>query len=190
MRRNKMSILNDYGKFKRYLLTDAGYQLCSQWTSSNTVHFDDGKTAQDKLGAINGITDSLTSGSSDFALSAKAGKSLQEQISELNTGIAKIKMREVDVVPHKNINFTFKDAFCALFTVNGASGTSFGTYLVQGYGIGPKRITVSLLSSLGADSIRYTIADDLELVTFEVEYDTSVKYTIFMFCGSLPVIAM
>lgn len=87
-----MSILNDYGKFKRYLLTDAGYQLCSQWTSSNTVHFDDGKTAQDKLGAINGITDSLTSGSSDFALSAKAGKNLQEQISELNTGIVKRKI--------------------------------------------------------------------------------------------------
>lgn len=82
-----MSILSGYGKFKRYVLTDSGYKLCSQWTSSNTVHFDDGKTAQTKLGAISGITDSLTATSSNIALSAKAGKSLQDQVTELNTDI-------------------------------------------------------------------------------------------------------
>lgn len=83
-----MSILSGYGKFKRYVLTDSGYKLCSQWTSSNTVHFDDGNTAQTKVGAINGITDSLTATSSNIALSAAAGKSLQDQVTQLNTGLA------------------------------------------------------------------------------------------------------
>ena len=85
-----MSVLSGYGKYKRYVLTSTGYKLCSQWTSSNTVHFDDGKTAQAKLGAISGITDSLTATSSNVALSAKAGKSLQDQVTKLNTGIANI----------------------------------------------------------------------------------------------------
>lgn len=83
-----MSILSGYGKFKRYVLTDSGYKLCSQWTSSNTVHFDDGNTAQSKVGAINGITDSLTATNSNIALSAAAGKSLQDQVTQLNTGAA------------------------------------------------------------------------------------------------------
>ena len=86
-----MSVLSGYGKYKRYVLTSTGYKLCSQWTNSNTVHFDDGKTAQTKLGAINGITDSLTATSSNVALSAKAGKNLQEQVTELNTGLADYK---------------------------------------------------------------------------------------------------
>lgn len=83
-----MSILSGYGKFKRYVLTDSGYKLCSQWTSSNTVHFDDGNTAQTKVGAINGITDSLTATNSNIALSAAAGKSLQDQVTQINTGAA------------------------------------------------------------------------------------------------------
>jgi hypothetical protein len=83
-----MSVLSGYSKYKRYILTSSGYKLCSHWTSSNTVHFDDGKTAQIKVGAINGITDSLTSTSSNVALSSKAGKSLQDQVTQLNTGIA------------------------------------------------------------------------------------------------------
>ena len=82
-----MSVLSGYSKYKRYILTSSGYKLCSHWTSSNTVHFDDGKTAQIKVGAINGITDSLTSTSSNVALSSKAGKSLQDQVTQLNTGL-------------------------------------------------------------------------------------------------------
>ena len=82
-----MSILSGYGKFKRYLLTDDGYRLCSQWTSSNTVEFENGNTAETNLGAIHGITDSLTATSSNVALSAAAGKNLQDQITGLNTGM-------------------------------------------------------------------------------------------------------
>ena len=99
-----MSILSGYGKFKRYVLTDSGYKLCSQWTSSNTVHFDDGNTAQTKVGAINGITDSLTATNSNIALSAKAGKSLQDQVTSLNTGLNEVVPQNVQayVAAHKS----------------------------------------------------------------------------------------
>lgn len=99
-----MSILSGYGKFKRYVLTDNGYKLCSQWTSSNTVHFDDGKTAQTKVGAINGITDSLTATNSNIALSAAAGKNLQDQVTQLNTGMNEVVPQNVQayVAEHKS----------------------------------------------------------------------------------------
>ena len=99
-----MSILSGYGKFKRYVLTDSGYKLCSQWTSSNTVHFDDDKTAQTKLGAIDGITDSLTATSSNVALSSKAGNNLQSQINELNTGLI---IKTVPITPISSIPISF-----------------------------------------------------------------------------------
>lgn len=56
----------------------------SFWTSANDVEFDDGKTLQQKLGTINGITDSLTSTDIKSALSAKAGKVLNDKLDELS----------------------------------------------------------------------------------------------------------
>ncbi len=82
-----MSILSGYGKYKRYILTDEGYKLCSHWTSSNTVEFDDGNTAETKVGSINGISDSLTANNSNVALSTAGGFNLQSQIDELNTNL-------------------------------------------------------------------------------------------------------
>lgn len=46
-----MSIVSGYKKFKKYILTSSGFQLVSHWTNANTLQFDDGKTAQAKLGA-------------------------------------------------------------------------------------------------------------------------------------------
>ena len=39
-----MSILSGFLKTKRYRLTDDGYKLQSEWTSSDTVEMGDGKT--------------------------------------------------------------------------------------------------------------------------------------------------
>lgn len=82
-----MSILSGYNKYKRYIKTSDGYKLCSHWTSSNTVHFDDNKTAQSKLGSINGISDSLTSTSSNVAASTAAVKALNDKITQTNSNI-------------------------------------------------------------------------------------------------------
>ena len=75
-----MSVLDGYNKYKRYIKTNDGYKLCSQWTSSNTVQMDDGNTLQTNLGAINGITDSLTATSSNIAASAAAVKTLNDNL--------------------------------------------------------------------------------------------------------------
>ena len=76
-----MSVLDGYNKYKRYIKTNDGYKLCSQWTSSNTVQMDDGNTLQTNLGAINGITDSLTATSSNIAASAAAVKTLNDSLT-------------------------------------------------------------------------------------------------------------
>ena len=71
-----MSILTGFKKVKNYILTSSGYQLLSRWTSSQTVEFDDGKTAQAKLGEINGIAktyvDMKKATDNSMAVSAKA----------------------------------------------------------------------------------------------------------------------
>lgn len=56
------------------------WQRISFWTKASDVEFDDGSTAETKMGAINGITDSLASTSSNIAASAKA-------LSQLNNNL-------------------------------------------------------------------------------------------------------
>lgn len=63
------------------------WQRISFWTKACDVEFDDGNTAETKLGAINGITDSLVSTSPNVALSAAAGKNLQDQVTQLTNSI-------------------------------------------------------------------------------------------------------
>lgn len=82
-----MSILSGFFKTKKYRKTSDGYKLQSLWTSSQTVEMNDGNTAETNLGAIKGITSSLASTSSNYALSASAGKNLQDQVSTLNTNL-------------------------------------------------------------------------------------------------------
>lgn len=49
-----MSIVPGYDKYKRYQkVSDDDYKLVSHWTSSNTVHFDDNSTAEEKIEEIN-----------------------------------------------------------------------------------------------------------------------------------------
>lgn len=53
------------------------WQRISFWTKAVDVEFNDNKTAETKLGAIDGITDSLVSTSSRIAASAKAISTLK-----------------------------------------------------------------------------------------------------------------
>ena len=78
-----MSIVSGYKKFKKYILTSSGFQLVSHWTNANTLQFDDGKTAQAKLGAIDGISSSKDSSSDKIAASTKL-------VSELNSNFATV----------------------------------------------------------------------------------------------------
>lgn len=56
----------------------------SFWTKASDVEFNDGKNAETKIGAINGVTDSLTSTASNIAASAAAIKALNDKVTELN----------------------------------------------------------------------------------------------------------
>lgn len=76
-----MGILSGFKKFKRYIRTeDDNYILDSEWTSSETVQMNDGGTLEENLGGITGITDSLTSASSNVAASAKAICTLKQSV--------------------------------------------------------------------------------------------------------------
>lgn len=55
---------------------------------STEVTMGDGNTAEVNLGAIQGITSSLASTGDNYALSASAGKNLQDQITTLNTKLS------------------------------------------------------------------------------------------------------
>lgn len=82
-----MSIVSGYKKFKKYILTSSGFQLVSHWTNANTLQFDDGKTAQAKLGAIDGISSSKDSSSDKIAASTKL-------VSELNSDLGGLSFYE------------------------------------------------------------------------------------------------
>ena len=83
-----MSILSGFLKTKKHRkMADGNYKLQSEWTSASTVEMADGNTAETNLGAIQGITDSLTATSSNIALSAKAGNNLQGQIDDVNSNL-------------------------------------------------------------------------------------------------------
>ena len=59
------------------------WQRMSFWKKASDIEFNDGKSAENKVGAINGITDSLTSTSSNIVASAAAVKALNDKITAL-----------------------------------------------------------------------------------------------------------
>ena len=63
------------------------WQRISFWTKAVDVEFNDGKTAETKIGAINGVTDSLTSTASNVAASAKAVKTLNDKITQIKSNL-------------------------------------------------------------------------------------------------------
>lgn len=78
-----MSILSGYKKVKNYIETGSGKKLLSRWTSSNTVEFEDGKTAQTKMGAIKGITTSTSATETGYAADATTVAALNQSLSNI-----------------------------------------------------------------------------------------------------------
>lgn len=79
-----MSILSGYKKVKNYIETGSGKKLLSRWTSSNTVEFKDGKTAQTKVGAIKGITTSTNTKETGYAADATTVAALNQSLGDLS----------------------------------------------------------------------------------------------------------
>jgi len=83
-----MSVISGYDKYKRYQkVSDDSYKLISHWTSSNTVHFDDGSTAEEKVEEIN--------------------TSINETKNEVNTSINEVDTRITNTIDELSSNVAY-----------------------------------------------------------------------------------
>lgn len=75
------------GKVYRILADEANkiWHKLSIWSKASDTEFNDGKDAETKLGAIDGITDSLSATSSRIAASAKAVNTLSNNAGRIRT---------------------------------------------------------------------------------------------------------
>lgn len=179
-----MSILTGFKKVKNYILTSSGYQLLSRWTSSQTVEFDDGKTAQTKLGEINGIAktyvDMKKATDNSMAVSAKAVMEGLENSSALismtqaeydalsdeektDNNMRAILDANPDVVDAKNVNFdntntdlTATNTQSAITELNGKLETK-EEFVNEGTIVSKTGNHVTLNGSQYIQSVTYTI---------------------------------
>ena len=71
------------------------WQRISFWTKAEDVEFNDGSTAEIKIGTINGVTDSLTSTASNVAASAAAVKALNDKVTAISSNLKHLPELEV-----------------------------------------------------------------------------------------------
>ncbi|MBD5484506.1 MAG: hypothetical protein HDR18_03110 [Lachnospiraceae bacterium] len=70
-------------KWRRLIDKDSKlWQLISWWTKASDVEFDDGKTAEEKVGNINGITSDIEDDSEDIAASMKVISDLKQSFQD------------------------------------------------------------------------------------------------------------
>ena len=80
------------GKFYRiWSAADKLWHRISFWTHANDVEFNDGKTAQTKVGAIKGITTSTNTHETGYAADATTVTTLNQSVTELNQSLGNLK---------------------------------------------------------------------------------------------------
>lgn len=112
-----MSILSGYKKVKNYIETGSGKKLLSRWTSSNTVEFNDGKTAQTKVGAIKGITTSTSATETGYAADATTVAALNQSLNAYDTKFANIGITKIEG-SYKYLTVISKQSNTITFTFN------------------------------------------------------------------------
>lgn len=76
------------GKFYRiWSAADKLWHRISFWTHANDVEFNDGKTAQTKVGAIKGITTSTNTQETGYAADATTITTLNQSVAGLNQSL-------------------------------------------------------------------------------------------------------
>ena len=132
-----MSILSTIFKAKRYIKTDNGYQLFSEWQKASEVEFNNGSDAETTLGAINGLTSSLNTNNDNYALSAAGGYNLQLQVSKLNTNLS--KAITTSNIGSQSVNYAN--------SAGTATTAKYATYATAKYNGNPSPLCVSLSES-------------------------------------------
>lgn len=89
-----MSILSGFFKTKKYRLTDSGYKLQSEWTSSETVEMNDGSTVEEKMvekidytDIINSLTTAVAVTDTKTPVGCGVAKELNNKIVIINTAL-------------------------------------------------------------------------------------------------------
>ena len=86
-----MAIVNEVivtGRVKRRLIDQAAklWQRLSYWTKASDVEFDDGKTAEEKIGNINGITSDFSLDDESICASVSMAHRAHERFNEFTDG--------------------------------------------------------------------------------------------------------
>lgn len=125
---------NKYRRLKD--ATNKIWQRISFWTKASDVEFDNGTTAQDSLGSITGITDSLNSTSSNVAASAKAVNTLNTTVSSFQAGVDSLysKCVSLGVTPSGKTLSAITNALQSISTAGYNTGYSAGN--TAGYNTG------------------------------------------------------
>lgn len=121
------------GRVYRRLIDKAAklWQRISYWTHASDVEFDDGKTAQEKVGNINGITSDFKYGADDIAASSVLTKTIKD---DLNDGIINERIQLV-IDEDGNLGWKKDGADTVIpfkggkvrFTVNASSAAGYGS---------------------------------------------------------------
>ena len=117
-----MSILSGIKKVIPYFKNaDGNYEQLSYKTSSQTVDFDDGKTAETKLGAIKGITTSTSVTETGYAADAKTVSEINQSLESFNVDNLSYKDLAVDT-SNKTVSFKpdIRDVKQGLLVITGA----------------------------------------------------------------------
>lgn len=159
---------NKYRRLKD--ATNKIWQRISFWTKASDVEFDNGTTLEASLGNIQGITDSVSSTSSNIAASAKAVQTINSNLQNLDTSLtATVDNINVYVGDDGLLHFTNKDgadtalnfnnfenAFKNEVTLSSGSGTGYtdaatiGRYCI--YCIGKNGSSDATVSINGIDT--------------------------------------
>ena len=155
---------NKYRRLKD--ATNKVWQRLSFWTKASDVEFDNGSTAEEALGSITGITDSVNSTSSNVAASAKAVSTLNSNLTSFQTGVDSLydQISSLGVTPEGKTLASITASLQSLYDTALASGKTTGYN--EGYTAGKSAGTIVSVAGAGsANQNISTIVGELYICT-------------------------
>ena len=150
------------------------WQRLSFWHKASDCEFNDGKNAETKLGAVDGITDSLASTSSRIAASAKAVNSLNNNLNAKVPGSVKL------VVEGSGANTKY-------YIQNGADsaskkllGSGNNSVIIRGGATGEHLAYATSGSTITVTGFSKIIVNEASLVTYngsQTEHESYIRLT-------------
>lgn len=138
-------------KGRKYRVKDkTGWTRFSFWTKGSDVECDDGRSVEEKVGAINGITDDITSNASDMAASIKAVKKVHDT--------AQNSIKNLNI---QNSNLVYE-------TNSGDSGTIPLSYSLESLGITASSAEINALNGINTNSTVCTEDKVMDIISQKI----------------------